>query len=537
MNLAKKLTFPLICLVFSVLYLFSAWVADDAYITFRTIENFHNGYGLRWNIDERVQSYTHPLWMLNLLFGKYLIDDLYYLVIVLGFFYTLLTLYLLYQLTKHRPILFILASLIFFSSKAVLDFSSSGLENSLSYFLIALFFYLIIKLKEHKYFYLYLSLTLSAMFLNRMDLIIPFLPLALYFFFYKPYKNNKLKSAFIAGFIGFIPVILWSCFAIYYYGSFFANSVIAKTNLGLPATHLQIQGFKYLYANLIYEPFTSLFIYTVLAYSLFSKDVINKILGFGIALYVLYLIHVGADYMYGRFLAVPFIISLFIFAKNALNLPIKTAQFAIFVTALLSSYNLYQYSVKHIINFKISTKSFNDERAFYYRTTGLWPVLTKQNITIANHFSETPTLFKDVNERVLLLYNMGFNGYIVSKVFPERHIIDKLALTDAFLAAHPMSYGYWRVGHFNRALNVEYINSVKAKTNQITLAEDRYVLDQVWLLTRAPLNDPRRWQAIIDWHTGKTFKVAKHAFDQYPHHLLMNPEEAEYGNLWLPPSN
>lgn len=534
MNLAKKLAFPFIIVVFSILYLFSAWVADDAYITFRTIENFHQGYGLRWNVDERVQSYTHPLWMLNLLIGKYVIDDLYFLVIVLGFSYSVLTLYLIYQLTKHHLGLFILTSLIFFSSKAVLDFSSSGLENSLSYFLIALFFYLVIQHKEHRSFYLYLSLTLSLMFLNRMDLIIPFLPLALYFFFYEPYKNHTLKRSVAAGFIGFIPVILWSAFALYYYGSFFANSVIAKTNLGLPATHLQIQGFKYLYANLVYEPVTSLFIYAVLLYSLFSKNTLNKILGIGLAFYLLYLINVGADYMYGRFLAVPFIICLFIVAKNGALLPPKFTQIAIGLALVATSYNVYQYTVKDIQKFHTSNIHFNDERAFYYRTTGLWLVLNKTNTTIANHFSETPILFEDADQKVLALYTMGFNGYIVSKIFPEKHIVDKLALTDAFLAAHPMSYGYWRVGHFNRSIGTDYMDSIKAKRNLLRLAEDRYVLDQVWLLSRAPLNDPKRLQAIIDWHIGKTFKVAHLAFKQYPHHLLMNPQAKEYGNLWVP---
>ncbi len=41
-----------------------AWVCDDAYISFRTLENLLDGYGLRWNVDERVQVYTHPLWLL-----------------------------------------------------------------------------------------------------------------------------------------------------------------------------------------------------------------------------------------------------------------------------------------------------------------------------------------------------------------------------------------------------------------------------------------------------------------------------------------
>ncbi len=40
------------------------FLIDDAYITFRTVENFANGFGLTWNVTERVQAYTHPLWML-----------------------------------------------------------------------------------------------------------------------------------------------------------------------------------------------------------------------------------------------------------------------------------------------------------------------------------------------------------------------------------------------------------------------------------------------------------------------------------------
>ena len=44
----------------------TAWVSDDAFITFRTIDNILHGFGPRWNIDERVQTFTHPLWLLLL---------------------------------------------------------------------------------------------------------------------------------------------------------------------------------------------------------------------------------------------------------------------------------------------------------------------------------------------------------------------------------------------------------------------------------------------------------------------------------------
>lgn len=49
--------------LYAIIVIRTAWLSDDAYITLRTVDNFVNGYGLRWNIAERVQAYTHPLWM------------------------------------------------------------------------------------------------------------------------------------------------------------------------------------------------------------------------------------------------------------------------------------------------------------------------------------------------------------------------------------------------------------------------------------------------------------------------------------------
>ena len=51
-------------LLFTYVFLANAWMGDDAYITFRSVWNFVHGYGLTFNPDERVQAYTHPLWML-----------------------------------------------------------------------------------------------------------------------------------------------------------------------------------------------------------------------------------------------------------------------------------------------------------------------------------------------------------------------------------------------------------------------------------------------------------------------------------------
>lgn len=51
---------------FTDLFLANSWVGDDAYITFRGVDNFIHGFGLRWNPVERVQAFTSPLWLLFL---------------------------------------------------------------------------------------------------------------------------------------------------------------------------------------------------------------------------------------------------------------------------------------------------------------------------------------------------------------------------------------------------------------------------------------------------------------------------------------
>lgn len=53
--------FSLIVAVFLVV-LSVSYLDEDAFISFRVVDNFVHGHGLRWNIDERVQVFTNPLW-------------------------------------------------------------------------------------------------------------------------------------------------------------------------------------------------------------------------------------------------------------------------------------------------------------------------------------------------------------------------------------------------------------------------------------------------------------------------------------------
>ena len=57
-------------LIYAIAVLRTAWLSDDAYITFRVVDNAVHGLGLTWNPAERVQGYTHPLRLIALIVGR-----------------------------------------------------------------------------------------------------------------------------------------------------------------------------------------------------------------------------------------------------------------------------------------------------------------------------------------------------------------------------------------------------------------------------------------------------------------------------------
>lgn len=69
--------FFLLLIPFTLVFLNTAWVAEDAFITFRAVDNLLKGFGPVWNIGERVQVYTHPLWYFFLSIGTFVFHDSY----------------------------------------------------------------------------------------------------------------------------------------------------------------------------------------------------------------------------------------------------------------------------------------------------------------------------------------------------------------------------------------------------------------------------------------------------------------------------
>ena len=112
----------------------NAWIADDAFIAFRAVKNWVDGYGLVSNPGERVQAFTSPLNTLLIAAGRSVFPNVYSVALLLGLLSTAALAVLTVRASRSvAPVV------LFASSGAFIDFSTSGLENALAHLLLAVF--------------------------------------------------------------------------------------------------------------------------------------------------------------------------------------------------------------------------------------------------------------------------------------------------------------------------------------------------------------------------------------------------------------
>ena len=114
-----------------------AWTSDDAFITFRVVEQWLAGHGPVFNAGERVQVFTHPLWLLVLTAWAACGASLFpgAMGLALALFATGLA--LLYGGWRDKPVALALVAVAMFFSPSMVDFATSGLETALTFALFA----------------------------------------------------------------------------------------------------------------------------------------------------------------------------------------------------------------------------------------------------------------------------------------------------------------------------------------------------------------------------------------------------------------
>ncbi len=512
-------------LVHTFILFCNAWVSDDAYITLRTVDNFR-WMGLGWNPGERVQAYTHPLWMMLLWIARQVLGNAYRAAIYTSVLASCGALVVLGRYWVAGRGAWLMAVFALTCSKTYMDFATSGLENPLTHVLLALFIAATawnqVLGKSHKPFLFFLA---GLLILNRHDaflFVAPVLALAMW--------REKSLRMWILCIEALFPLLAWEAFSLFYYGFPFPNTAYAKLNTGLPSSSLAIQGLFYFWNSIQVDPLALVVIFVAMLVGLRSKVSHERALCLGVCLYLIYIIRIGGDFMSGRFFAAPLFVSVAVLSRLPIWNSMRKTMVACVVFFVLSLASIgtplrcgskYPSEWKPLIGFAreshMDLRGICDERGVYNYSTGYFSAERQEDFPVHEWFRKGMAL-REWPEPVYFGDQVGI-GYLGYAVGSLRYILDKYALPDALLARlpavlkddeipiyYPGLKTDWRIGHFRREIPKGYLESLKTGANKIEDPDLREYYERLRLVTRGELWDPKRLWEIVRFNLGMNDK-------------------------------
>ncbi len=478
---------------FGLVALRRAWLCDDAFVSLRVVDNFVHGHGLVFNVGERVQGYTNPLWVLLLAIPHLLLSEPYAAAIVTSLVISLGVAVLLGLGFAKRPVVGALGVAVLSLSEAAGDFATSGLENPLGHLLVLGFYVLYFEGRSTGRRAILPWLCAGLALTNRLDAAVILAPgvvaLAAAQLQGAPPREVVKRAA-----LGLSLLIAWELFSLVYYGAFVPNTAIAKLAMPLPRGEVLGQGLSYLLVTLQRDPMTAFVLVAGVALGFTMKRA--RPAAIGVLLNLAYVIWVGGDFMAGRFLSTPFVVAL---SLGMMWLDELEARQGVLVVgavaglvALLSPYRPLQD-----VEPTGPISGILSEREFYGKELGISANLRTRGYREHTYWKDGEK-FRHGAERVVFHQNAGLTGYAAG---PERLLVDAIGLTDAFLARMPrQGDGWWRVGHLKRQVPAGYLESLGTGENRLKRREHRELYERVMLITRGPLFSGARWKAIWWMH-------------------------------------
>ena len=228
----------IVVLIFAAHCLSLNFTQDDAFISYRYVENLVQGNGLVFNPGERVEGYTNFLWIILLSIFARLGLNIITVSKILGVASGCVTLVLLYRLArlffpKREWLLPLIPTLLLTASSAFAYWSISGLETSLFAMVVLLSVYLYL---THSRVWV-ISCAVSTLVRPEGALIFGIL-----FLHELIFKEAQFRIA-LKRLSGFVLLLLpFALFKVSYYGELLPNPFYAKTGF----------SFEYLKSGLEY---------------------------------------------------------------------------------------------------------------------------------------------------------------------------------------------------------------------------------------------------------------------------------------------
>jgi len=347
-----------------------------------------------------------------------------------------------------------------------------------------------------------LGLTWAGIVLTRADLVLFILPSAIYVVWG---MRRKWRSLSLLGSSTTGPIVIWFAWSYATYGSLLPNTFYAKRNVEISTAELLFQGARYLVLSVANDPWTGLVLVTGTAAILIFGARFHKVQFLGVALYLLYIMYIGGDFMSGRFLSVPVYVTV-LTAVMALSarvhqqrlfpslLPRPIGQQTVFAIVLFGAIPLVFLQSMNQLPTALANPTFQrwdfganagiaDERGFsveqgrsltdWYRTIGAQDLV--QGFSAVDEADARLTIgdLRELSARwpqgpisgatEEFGIACGGLGSLAMSTGPIVHWVDPCGLTDAFLASVPYSaYNlHWRSGHFERDIPAGYLEALK----------------------------------------------------------------------------
>ncbi len=482
----------------------TAWVCDDAFITFRTVDNLLAGNGAVWNAGERVQTYTHPLWMLLLAGARALTGECVVTSMVLGAVATAVAAGLLAWVVAPDRRAGALGLLAMLCSRAVIDFGTSGLENGLLYLLLVAAAAAWLRAGPGRARLAGAVAVLAALAMTtRLDALWLVAPLVV-----AAALAARRRPAWAWVALGLTPLLLWEAWALLYYGSPVPNTAYAKLPLWFPAGTLARQGAWYLLDAVRHDPVTAAVIGAALVLPLATRRWRLLPVSAGLLLHLAYVVRVGGDFMAGRFLAAAAVLGLVVVVRSA---PARsTVGWAACLATLVVLATITGSSLPWATGPRFGAAGASgdahgivDERSWYYPHTGLLRAGAAPGGAPEHEMVDLGLRFRDTadQQNVRWVGSVGMVGYYAGSGVD---IIDTHGIADPLLGRLPTCAtpeGGWRIGHFPRTVPEGYLDS---RVQGANLLWDRRLGELYDLLERVstgPLLDRGRLAAIVEINT------------------------------------
>lgn len=473
-----------------------AWMSDDGLINVRTALNLAHGNGPGFNAGERVQAFTSPLWfgleyLVGRATGEYIVTA-----VLLGAVCSVAAV----ALVAHRARSFLQAACVALSfalSCSLIDFSTGGLENGLAVLTAVALLVVAARPPGSLRWWCACGLLLAALVLVRQDHALIAGPLAALFLWRGWRADRRGLAVFVASAV--VPVVVWSVVSWATFGSLVPNTLAAKTNVEISQWKLLGAGLYYLVASAWADPVLALVMLLGVGLGLWRGDMVQRVVAAGVVLYVAYLVWIGGDFMAGRFLTTPAMVSLWLLASVPVP-PVgrwtahRVAGAAVAAVVLLGAWpmGVERPSSTSDPRWALVDRHGVADEAAVWRAQG-WTLQAALDDAAPTGFADEPASYPDMHElqwledqwthvvpppkgtaRPVLVMCGGIGGYGLA-AGPTVFIIDQCALTDAFLAELPWRMppsGYWRIGHWGRELPAGYEDAVR-------FADPSYVVDPV----------------------------------------------------------